>query len=165
MEGLIGSLTGLLVPLGAFAMVAWILYTIVEGLRRWYQQRSLNQFQTKLLDKIGSVGELGAFMNSAGGERFLEALKVESAGPEVRIIRATQSGTVLTMLGLSLFGYLLVRPLDPGAANEIAMLATIFMAIGVGLLISARLSFGLSRRLGLIDQENRRETPSPSHTA
>ena len=67
------ALTGLLIPLGAFVMVSWIVYTIVNGLRMWHQQRMLGQFQTKLLERIGSVNELGAFLNTEAGVAFSQA--------------------------------------------------------------------------------------------
>ena len=50
----------ILVPWGAFLMISWVVFVTANGLRRWHQQRMLNQFQTKLLDRIGSVNELSA---------------------------------------------------------------------------------------------------------
>ena len=91
-----------LIPFGAFAMAGWLVYTLVEGLRRWHQQKAIGQFQTKLLDKIESVDQLGAFMNSEGGARFLKSIAADSSppgAPHLRILRAVQGGTVLVALG------------------------------------------------------------------
>ena len=65
-------------------MVSWVVYTIVNGLRMWHQQRMLGQFQTKLLERIGSVNELGAFLNTEAGSRFLKELTTVNEAPLAR---------------------------------------------------------------------------------
>ena len=147
-------LVGLLIPLGAFTMISWIVYTVVNGLRMWYQQRMLNQFQTKLLERIGSVNELGAFLNTEAGTRFLKGLTtVTEAGspPQARILRAVQSGAVLATVGIGLYLYGWMTPTVPGeVTNGINAVATILFGIGVGFLISAALSYRLSKEMGLL---------------
>src|ERR1700741_2073483 len=97
----------ILIPIAGMVMTAFVVYTIVEGIRRWHQQRVLNQFQIKLLDRIGSGTDLAAFLNTEAGARFLKGLTTlsETAGPHVRILRAIQSGAVLATLGLGLYLY------------------------------------------------------------
>ena len=155
-----------LVPLGAFAMVSWIIYTIVDGIRRSHQQRMLNQFQTKLLDRVGSVGEFSAFLNTEAGTRFLKGLTTVNAGggPHGRILSAVQSGAVLATLGTGLYLYGWLTPMLPGdVVNGINAIATIFFAIGVGLLASAALSYRLSNRMGLLPADRERnEAGAPS---
>jgi len=160
-------LVGILIPLGAFAMVSWIVYTVVNGLRRWHQQRMLGQFQTKLLDRIGSVNELGAFLNTDAGARFLKGLTTVTeteAGPHVRILRAVQTGAVLATLGAGLFLYGWFTPTVPGeVTNAINAIATILFCIGVGFLGSAVLSHRLSKQMGLLaSEEQRRDDSAPS---
>ena len=143
-----------LVPLGAFAMVSWIIYTIVNAIRGSHQQRMLNQFQTKLLDRIGSVGEFSAFLNTEAGTRFLKGLTTVSdvgGGPHARILSAVQSGAVLATLGGGLYLYGWLTPAVAGEiVNVINGVATIVFAIGLGLLASAALSYRLSKRMGLL---------------
>jgi len=157
----------ILVPWGAFLMASFAIFTIVNGLRRWHQQRMLNQFQTKLLDRIGSVNELGAFLNTEAGTRFLKGLTTvnEAAGPHVRILRAVQSGAVFTTLGLGLYLYGWFTPLLRGSTvNSINAIATILFALGVGLLGSAALAYRLSKQMGLLatDHEPRTEPAHPT---
>ena len=156
---------GILVPLGAFCMVGWIVYTVVTGLRRWHQQRVLGQFQAKLLDRIGSVNELGAFLNTETGARFLKGLTTANeseVGPQARILRAVQTGAVLATLGTGLYLYGWMTPGVSGdVTNSINAIATIFFGIGVGFLGSAALSYRLSKQMGLLttDPHQRHEPP------
>jgi hypothetical protein len=166
-EGCMDDVVWVLIPLGAFAMVSWIVFTIVNGIGRSHQQRILGQFQTKLLDRIGSVSELGAFLNSDAGARFLKGLTTvsEAAGPHIRILRAVQSGAVLATLGLGLYLYGWLTPtLRAGTVNSINAIATILFGLGVGLLASAWLAYRLSQRMGLLatNQDARNEPALPT---
>jgi hypothetical protein len=157
----------ILVPWGAFLMISWVVFVTANGLRRWHQQRMLNQFQTKLLDRIGSVNELGAFLNTDAGARFLKGLTTvgEAAGPHVRILRAVQSGAVLATLGFGLYLYGWLTPtLRAGTVNSINAIATILFGLGVGLLASAWLAYRLSQRMGLLatSQDARHEPALPT---
>jgi len=157
-------MAGILVPLGAFCMVSWIVFTVVTGLRRWHQQRMLGQFQTKLLDRIGSVNELGAFLNTEAGARFLKGLTTineSEVGPHARILRAVQTGAVLATLGTGLYLYGWLTPGVRGeVTNSINAVATIFFGIGVGFLGSAAISYRLSKQMGLLapNEQGRHES-------
>ena len=158
----------ILISWGAFLMVSWVVYTTVNGLRRWHQQRMLTQFQTKLLERIGSVNELGAFLNTEAGAHFLKQLTTVNeagAGPHVRILRAVQSGAVLATLGAGLYLYGWMTPTVPGdVTNGINAVATILFGIGAGFLGSAALSYRLSKQMGLLpsDGQPRNEPAAPT---
>jgi hypothetical protein len=154
----------ILIPLGGMVMTGWIVYTLVAGIQNWYQRRTQAIFQSKMLDKIGSVSELGAFLNTDAGSRFLKGLTGEAAGPQVRILRGVQSGTVLASIGVGLYLYGWFSPTVPGEAiNAVNAIATILFALGVGFLVSAALSFRLSKQMGLLaaDDSSRHERASP----
>jgi hypothetical protein len=157
---------GILIPLGAFTMICWIVYTVVNGARRWYQQRTVGQFQAKLLDRIGSVNELGAFLNTEAGGRFLRGLTTlneSEVGPQVRILRAVQAGAVLATLGTGLYLYGWLTPTVRGeVTNVINALATILFGIGAGFLGSAALSYRLSKQMGLLPSNEPRRDESAS---
>jgi hypothetical protein len=152
-----------LVPLGAFTAIAWVIHVIVDGFRRRQQLRISTEFHTKLLERVGSATEFGEFLNSPGGTRFLDSLSVErEGGAHVRILRATQSGTILTVLGSALFIWNWLRPpagtsvsISAAASNGVSAIATILFALGIGLLLSARLSYRLSKEMGLLDANPR----------
>ena len=143
-----------LIPISLFAAIAWIVHVIVEGYRRRQQMRMAAEFHGKLLERIDSTQEFGEFLNTPGGARFLESLTIErESGPHVRILRAVQSGLVLLALGVGLFLFAGSRSLPERAGDTIRLFGTVATSIGVGLLLSASASYGLSRRMGLIDGE------------
>ncbi|MBI4265373.1 MAG: hypothetical protein HY657_13445 [Acidobacteria bacterium] len=156
-----------LIPISAFAAIAWVIHVIVDGFRRRQQLRLATEFHGKLLDRIGSAKEFGEFLNTTGGTKFLDSLTLEreGGGAQTRILRALQAGFVFLVLGIGLFILIGSTNLtfddfpDRAQANlyrsdeedGIALFATICTSIGAGLLISAAASYGLSKRLGLLD--------------
>lgn len=162
-----------------FLMVGWVVYVVVDGFRRRQQLRLATEFHGKLLDRIGSAKEFGEFLNTSGGAQFLDSLTIErEGGPHLRILRALQTGLVCLALGVGLFLLIGSTTLTfgdvPGAPapefrgdeeDGIAVVATIFTSIGVGLLLSAGAAYGLSKRLGLINGKGDRRRTSPVHSA
>ena len=142
-------------PLGAFAMFVWMVYLILEFFRRRHQFRVVSELHTKLLDRMGSAGELTEFLSTQGGERLLASLTTErtSIGPHAKILRAVQAGIVLLVLGLGLLGYGAIHApaLQREAANALGFFDTIVLSLGVGLLLSSLASYRLSKRMGLLD--------------
>ncbi len=143
------ELIPILLGLGAFTMVGWVVHVIVDGYRRRQRLNVFTDFHGKLMDRMGSAKELGDFLQSEGGQQFLETLTVEKDHPANRILRAVQTGLVLLCLGAGLFG-----------ANSFAQWETdggfmvvgmLFMTAGFGFLLSATASYVLSRRLGLFN--------------
>ena len=112
---------------------------MLELIRSRYRTRLTSEFQQKLLDRVGSTQELGAFLSSEGGIRILESLSPArtEGGPHVRILRALQAGLVLLALGVGLFLYMAIRALPIEGEDVIAMIATVCSALGVGLLLAA----------------------------
>ena len=141
----------ILIPLGGMVLSGWIIYTIVAGIQNWYQRRTQAMFQSKMLDKIGSVNELGTFLNTDAGIRFLKGLSSEITSPQIRILRGVQSGVVLSSLGLGLYLYGWFSPaVQAEVINTINAIATILVALGVGFLVATALSYRLSKQMGLI---------------
>ena len=162
------------VPISAFIATAWVIHIVVDGFRRRQQIRLATEFHGKLLDRIGSAKEFGEFLNTTGGTKFLDSMTVEreGGGAQIRILRAVQTGFVFLALGIGLFVLIGTTDLGfddyPGARNDeqagFAVMATIATSIGVGLLLSAYASYGLSKRLGLLDESDHRRLDS-AHSA
>lgn len=136
-----------------FLMIGYVFYVIANAFTRRQQLRSTTEFQAKLLDRMGTIGEFGQFLNTEGGRRFLGALSTEPMGglPQQRVIRAFQSGIVMVCLGLGIFLYLSDVRLESETYESIGFVGTVSAAVGIGLLISGWVSLKLSRRMGLIN--------------
>ena len=151
----------ILIPLGGMLLTGWMIYTIVAGIQNWHQRRTQAIFQSKMLDKIGSVNELGTFLNTDAGSRFLKGLTSEIASPQIRILRGVQSGVVLAALGLGLYIYGWFSPAVPAEViNTVNAIATILFALGVGFLVAAALSYRLSKQMGLLAADGYRKHES-----
>lgn len=157
-----------------FLVLGWVTYVIVDGFRRRQQLKLATEFHGRLLDRIGSAKEFGEFLNTEGGAKFLDSLTIErEGGPHLRILRAVQAGLVSLALGLGVFLLIGSTTLTFGIPGEferqsedgLAVLATLATSIGVGLLLSAAASYGLSKRLGLFNGESARRRIDSVHPA
>ena len=143
----------IIVP-AAFLLTAYVVFTIVDGILRWRRLRVSTEFQGKLLERIGSAREFGEFLGSEGGGRFIDAMATERGGSaHTRILRAVQAGIVLVVLGAALFLFLKWVTLPYPVPENLGFLATVSSAIGLGLLVSSFVSYRLSRKMGLIENQ------------
>ena len=135
--------------------VLWVLRTLLEN-RRWNRSFKMHEeLDTKLIEKFASGQDFNAYMQSDAGRRLLEwtppATDTTSRGlpnPIGRIFWSLQAGLVLLLVGL---GLLLLR--GQMAANDLPPLlvfGTLGVTLGAGFILSALVSYGLSKHLGLI---------------
>jgi hypothetical protein len=145
---MLGPESWILIPLSAILTFGWVVYTIVEGIRRKERTRTFTEFYGRLLDRMQSPKEFGDFLQTSGGQRFLETLAVERGHPIERVLRAVQTGLVMLMLGL---GFIAsaggVGWDDRGSTRATGI---IFMMTGVGFLLSATASFSITKSLGML---------------
>jgi hypothetical protein len=133
----------------------WVVRTALDH-RRW-QRVSKVQVEThsKLLDRLTSSDDLRAYMESAAGRQFLESAPIALDGkqtpiaaPISRILWSMQVG-VVTLLGGGALQFA-SRTVVDDAAEPLRVLGVLLIAIGAGFLLSAGLSYALSRHLGLL---------------
>jgi hypothetical protein len=145
-------------PLLAFAMFAicvmWLIRLLLEN-RRWKRVfTEQSAIHGKLIDKMASSQELMAYMDTEAGRRFLEATPIATESgsqrmPNVvsRILSTTQVGVVLTLLGAGLLG---MRNSVGDGATTMLVLGIVVLMPGLGLMLSAGLTWVLARKLSLI---------------
>jgi hypothetical protein len=156
----LGEFMNDLAPLAAFGgallAILWIIRTLLEN-RRWNRSFKMHEeIHAKLIDKFASGQDFNAYMQSEGGRRLLEwtppATGTGSRGlpnPIGRIFWSVQAGLVLALMGL---GMLLLRNhMTPHDAPPLLVFGTLGLTLGAGFILSALISYGLSRHLGLID--------------
>ncbi len=147
----------LLVPISAFLVIGWIVATIVDGMQRRTRMKTFTEFYSRLLDRMPSPRDFSEFLQTRGGQRFLDSLQVERGHPIERVLRALQIGLVALTVGL---GCMAADSQVPwGDRGGLRVMGIIIMALGVGFLLSATASFGITKSLGLLkrDLEDTRE--------
>jgi hypothetical protein len=140
--------------LGAFG---WIVRTLIDY-RRWHRlSKTQNDVHAKLLDRFTANDELIAYVQSPAGSRFLQSAPIMlDAGPRApgapfgRILWSIQAGLVLAAAGLGL-QYVSGRVTDLEMREPLFTMGILALSLGIGFVVAAAVSFGLSKRLGLFD--------------
>ncbi len=152
-------LSGIAVLIGlgmGIGLLVWLIRTLVDY-RRWnHLAKVQTEVHTKLLDRFTSNDDLLAYLQSPTGSKFLESspIRLDAAprsmgAPMGRILWSVQGGIVLFAAGAGL--QIAIWRSAEAWAQGLRVLAAIGIALGVGFVISAIISYVLSRRLGLIE--------------
>lgn len=142
-----------------FVMVGYVVWVTVTAWQRRQRLKLVTDFNSRLLERLGTVKDFSEFVQTPAGARFLQDLSSEpvTTGPKERILRASQVGVVLICLGI---GLLLVSffwsPFAPQTGqNAFAVLGMIALSLGVGFAVSAFASYRLAGMLGLLHRDGR----------
>lgn len=138
----------MVVGLGFFSLVAWIIFVFVDGKRRREQLKVTSEFHTKLLEKVGTTADFGAFLETDGGKRFMKSLTVEAPSAKTRMLGSTQSGIVCTAVGVAM---LILGGIFYYLRDGLWVMGGIVTACGVGFIVSTVVSYRLSKAFGLLD--------------
>ena len=152
----------------AIGVAVWLVRTVVDY-RRWNRLAKVQtDVHTRILDRFTDNAELLAYMQSQPGKRFLESTPIMlDAGPRSvgaplgRILWSVQAGLVLAAAGTGL--ELVSGRFTEDAAQPMQVLGALGIAMGIGFILSALISFWISHRLGLIEPPSkslRQEPPS-----
>ena len=142
-----------------FIMVGFVIWVVVNGWQRRLRLKLTTEFNSKLLDRIGSVKDFNDFLQTEGGAKFMDGLTIErsSTRPQDSILRASQIGIVLITLGcgcLVLDWYFSVRYASAGDTEVLTVIGVIAASLGLGFLISAGVTYWLSKSWGLIQKKD-----------
>ena len=145
--------------LAAFACflttLAWLIRQFLEN-RRWSRIFKLqSDVHARLIEKFSSTQEIGAYMETEAGKRFLEAAPItvgfeqEQRMPNAvaRVLNPLQIGVVLVLLGI---GFFLLRNINADMRIPMLVLGTVATMPGIGFILSAGVTWVLAGRLGLI---------------
>jgi hypothetical protein len=151
----------------AIAVLIWLTRTIIDY-RRWSRlARVQTDVHTKILDRFTANEDLLAYIQSPAGSKFLESSPIKlDAGPRsvgaplARILWSVQGGLVLLAGGVGL-GVVSGR-VGNDVSQPIQALGILAIALGLGFVISAIISFVISRKLGLI--ETPPQVPRPAES-
>jgi len=155
--GVLAGLAGFAAAGLAIGLLVWLIRTVIDY-RRWNRLAKVQtDTHTKLLDRFTANDDLLAYIQSPAGAKFLESAPITlDAGPRSvgaplgRILWSVQAGLVLAALGIGLEEVSGRAGRD--ASQPLHALGVLGIAVGLGFVISAIVSFMISRRLGLIER-------------
>ncbi|HVE70415.1 MAG TPA: hypothetical protein VNI54_03530 [Thermoanaerobaculia bacterium] len=154
MEEIIEALAIFAVFASIALALAWLVRTIIEQ-KRWNRlTRTQTEVHTKILDRFGNTEELLQYIKTPAGAKFLESAPIPLHAeqriqhpPQSRVLWSIQAGVVIAAGAL---GMLLVSlRFDKETGGDLFALGVIGFFLGAGFIISALVSLGLSRRLGM----------------
>jgi hypothetical protein len=139
--------------------LAWLVRSAIDH-RRWLRAMKIQtEAHTKIVDRLASNEDLLAYMQSPAGQRFLTSSSIPApsmdqlmppmGAPFSRILWSVQAGVVLTTAGAGL--WLARNGVLDEAGQAMQVIAILTMALGLGFVLSALASYGLSRQLGLVN--------------
>jgi hypothetical protein len=139
----------ILAGLGIFVLLAALLTLLYSGSR---MERD-TAIRKALIEKFGSAQDLGAFLQSPGGQRFVSDLFAGPSSPARSLLGSIQKGVILLILGIAVIVVGFYS--EPGIVAIGALLAS----LGLGFLISAAITHRLSKKWGLLDGAPKIERP------
>jgi len=126
------DILALLIPFAAFAMVIGIVW--IASREKLAKARIRAELQKELLTKFSTSGELMEFLGSEGSKLFLQDPPRNAAN---RVIKLVITGIVFAAIGGGFF--------FAGTDKEATAL---FVAAGLGLIVSGGVSYWLTQKLG-----------------
>ncbi len=139
---------------------AWIVVTIVTALKGRANTRTRADIYNRLIDKFGTAPELIAFLQSDAGLKFIEENTVQPAAPLGKILASIRIGVVLTLLGAGLLitGNIFGESLGGDLYIVLTVGGIVGLMIGIGLLISAAISYRLCKTWGILTGSEKAQT-------
>ncbi|HEX3577408.1 MAG TPA: hypothetical protein VHY33_02495 [Thermoanaerobaculia bacterium] len=140
------------IGLGAGVLI-WVVRTLIEH-RRWSRISKVQlDVHNKLMDRFTANEDLLAYIQTPAWKRFLESAPIANDAPRAvsapvgRIMWSVQVGLVLAAAG---FGLQYVSgSIEKSMSQPLFAMGVLAISIGIGFVISAIVSYVLSRRLGL----------------
>ncbi len=147
-----GDLTPIVAIVMVFGGTVAVFWVVFSTIRRLKVARVQAEVHSKLIDKVGSSQEFLTFLETDSGKKLVASIGIEqpSRNPYNRILASVQAGVILVCVSIAL---LIIGVNFPDVAEGFKILGALGLALGIGFLISAGLSYRLSKSLGLFDRE------------
>ena len=145
--------------------LTWIIRSVIDH-RRWLRMFKVQtDVHTKLLDRFAASEDLLAYIQTNAGKRFLESAPIsldtgsQVSAPFGRILLSVQVGMVLACGGVGML--YASGQFDPEVARPFFVLGVLGIALGLGFVLSAVVSYAISRSMGLVNPPATSESTSP----
>lgn len=159
-DDLLSNMPPLLAFAGGLIALAWIVRLVIEN-RRWSRTFKLqSEVHGRIIDKFASTQELGGYMETEAGKRFLEAAPIplrteqeQMPNAVARVLTPLQIGVVMVLLGI---GFLLLRNVRADYHTPMLALGVVTLMPGIGFILSSGITWALAGRLGLMPSRDGR---------
>lgn len=129
----LGQMKDWFMMLSMWAFFGTLLYILGTTLRR----RQRNQMQQHVLDKFSSAKDFADFLQSPAGQKYVMSFAETAISARNAILNSVRIGVVLVFTGAGL-----------QATNFAATrVGVVLVMVGVGFLVSAAISYFLTRKL------------------
>jgi hypothetical protein len=139
------SVNGYVIVLALLLVVGASLF-LVFTLFRTMQQTVIRK---ALIEKFGSAQDLGELLQTSGGQRLLADISTNGGSPLRAVLGSIQKGLIALLVGS---GALFEGALFNQA--EMMILGSLFACAGLAFLISAGVTYRLSKSWGLIQKKD-----------
>ena len=140
------QIMGMVVMPIMFILFGYIAKLIMDGKKN----RLKSELHQKLVERFDNVKELNEFLKSESGNKFLKSLSIEYVQPKERIMSYISRGLIAGFVGLS---FLPVGLMFADDSKYYFAAGIILFALGVSFLVSSWLSYKLSTKWGIINEE------------
>ena len=157
---IVSGVTALVFGVVIITCLAWVAVTVVRELKERANTRTRADIYNRLIDKFGTAPEFIAFLQSDAGLKFIEENTVQTAvAPLGKILISIQIGVVLTLLGSGLLvtGNVFGESLGGDLYIVLTVGGIVGLMIGVGLLISAGISYRLCKAWGMLTTNEKQQ--------
>ena len=142
----------------AIFVFTWIIRRVIEH-RRWSRlTRMQAEVHNKVLDRFASNEDVMRYIQTAAGRKFMEAAPIPLdaepravSAPISRVLWSVQIGVILGAAGIGL--KLVSLNVEKDVASALSALGVLAIAIGAGFIVSAALSYILSRKFGILQPQ------------
>lgn len=125
------------------ALFPVLLYLVFSG----YQTKQRMSVRRTVIEKFSSAQDFAAFLQSPGGQKFIADLS-GSENPARTVMAAIERGIILVLLG----GGVWWAGVKIQSMAEVASIGVLLLCVGIGILVSAGISYRLSKSWGLIGE-------------
>jgi hypothetical protein len=138
-----------------FSTMGFVVWVAFNGWERRQQVRMMSDFNSRLLDRIGSLKDFSEFLQTDAGTKFMDRVSAGGTPPDIRmtILRSVQTGLVLLALGggLLLLAAMFRSQYPYGDTEVFTITGVLSVSLGIGFLLSGgasyRLASGMQRRI------------------
>ncbi len=125
------------------------LRALLDHMRKTKSEKLQSEVYNKMLDKLGSSQDVLAWLQTDAGQNLFKVAPPDRPAPYSRILNSVQFGVVALVLG---GGILAIRTMIGVEGQEpAAVVGTLVMALGLGMLLAGACSYALSKKFQLFN--------------